>query len=206
MRTHAVNRGASYRTAASRPAVSRRPTKPQTLAPTLVWVTPMPSEPNATCPKCGAPVYFWKNQAGSKVWFDAPGKPWPKHPCLDVPALSWNTRAAVMRARECAEGPVPAARQVEIAGSDGAGCGCLLVVLAVFLFACVINWWRLVIIGRPGDGGVWGTVAATAFAVGILVICERSLTASMRRRALHRSLLLREKAPLTESPGDPTTS
>lgn len=32
---------------------------------------------------CGAAVYFWSNAAGSRVYFDEMGPPWPKHPCTD---------------------------------------------------------------------------------------------------------------------------
>lgn len=39
--------------------------------------------PNATCPVCGAPVFFYQNEFGSKVFFDELGPPWPKHPCTD---------------------------------------------------------------------------------------------------------------------------
>lgn len=39
--------------------------------------------PNSTCPVCGAAVYFYSNTAGSKVYFDELGPPWPKHPCMD---------------------------------------------------------------------------------------------------------------------------
>ena len=42
------------------------------------WVNP-----NATCPVCGQLVYFYQNRAGSRVYFDDLGKPWPKHPCTD---------------------------------------------------------------------------------------------------------------------------
>lgn len=41
------------------------------------------NRPNATCPVCGASVYFYSNSSGSKVYFDALGPPWPKHPCMD---------------------------------------------------------------------------------------------------------------------------
>ena len=34
------------------------------------------------CPICGAPVFFVRHNGGS-VWFDALGKPWPKHACFD---------------------------------------------------------------------------------------------------------------------------
>lgn len=39
--------------------------------------------PNAECPVCGAPVFFYQNEAGSRVFFDEIGPPWPKHPCTD---------------------------------------------------------------------------------------------------------------------------
>lgn len=38
---------------------------------------------NALCPICGADVYFYENEFGSKVFFDELGPPWPKHPCTD---------------------------------------------------------------------------------------------------------------------------
>lgn len=37
--------------------------------------------PNANCPVCGAEVFFYQNEFGSKVYFDELGPPWPKHPC-----------------------------------------------------------------------------------------------------------------------------
>lgn len=39
--------------------------------------------PNADCPVCGAPVFFYQNESGSRVFFDELGPPWPKHPCTD---------------------------------------------------------------------------------------------------------------------------
>jgi hypothetical protein len=42
------------------------------------WISP-----NARCPVCGAAVYFYGNQNGSRVFFDDLGPPWPKHPCTD---------------------------------------------------------------------------------------------------------------------------
>lgn len=39
--------------------------------------------PNAVCPVCGAYVYFYSNDFGSRVYFDEVGPPWPKHPCTD---------------------------------------------------------------------------------------------------------------------------
>ncbi|RUL95185.1 hypothetical protein [Verrucosispora sp. FIM060022] len=42
------------------------------------WISP-----NAHCPVCGASVYFYANEHGSRVFFDELGPPWPKHPCTD---------------------------------------------------------------------------------------------------------------------------
>lgn len=39
---------------------------------------------NASCPVCGALVYFYSNEHGSRVYFDEVGPPWPKHPCTDT--------------------------------------------------------------------------------------------------------------------------
>lgn len=39
--------------------------------------------PNARCPVCKEPVYYYQNAAGSRVFFDELGPPWPKHPCTD---------------------------------------------------------------------------------------------------------------------------
>lgn len=39
--------------------------------------------PNAKCPVCGVPVYFYQSPEGGRVFFDHLGKPWPKHPCTN---------------------------------------------------------------------------------------------------------------------------
>lgn len=39
--------------------------------------------PNAICPVCGAPVFFYQSEYGGRVFFDELGPPWPKHPCTD---------------------------------------------------------------------------------------------------------------------------
>jgi hypothetical protein len=46
--------------------------------------------PNALCPVCGVPVYFYQNRWGSRVFFDELGKPWPKHPCTDLSTTEGN--------------------------------------------------------------------------------------------------------------------
>ncbi len=35
------------------------------------------------CPTCSKSVFFYQNDAGSKVFFDQLGPPWPKHDCLN---------------------------------------------------------------------------------------------------------------------------
>lgn len=47
--------------------------------------------PNASCPVCGASVYFYQSPTGGRVFFDELGPPWPKHPCTD------NSSAPVAR-------------------------------------------------------------------------------------------------------------
>jgi hypothetical protein len=42
------------------------------------------TNPNASCPVCGARVYFYSSPFGGRVFFDELGPPWPKHPCTDT--------------------------------------------------------------------------------------------------------------------------
>jgi hypothetical protein len=37
--------------------------------------------PNALCPVCREPVFFYQSPNGGRVFFDELGPPWPKHPC-----------------------------------------------------------------------------------------------------------------------------
>ncbi|MEZ8632815.1 hypothetical protein [Vibrio lentus] len=51
--------------------------------------------PNATCPKCGASVYYYEHPNGARVFFDSLGPPWPKHPCtttMTVPQSNNNRK------------------------------------------------------------------------------------------------------------------
>ena len=41
--------------------------------------------PNAHCPVCGEPVFFYRSPYNGRVFFDELGPPWPKHPCTDNP-------------------------------------------------------------------------------------------------------------------------
>ena len=56
--------------------------------------------PNAKCPVCGAGVFFYANENGSRVFFDDLGPPWPKHPCTDIPRnYAPRSRLPVRRTR-----------------------------------------------------------------------------------------------------------
>ncbi len=44
--------------------------------------------PNARCPVCGASVYYYQNELGSRVFFDELVPPWPKHPCTDLQSIA----------------------------------------------------------------------------------------------------------------------
>lgn len=39
--------------------------------------------PNASCPVCREPVFFYQSENGGRVFFDDLGPPWPKHRCTD---------------------------------------------------------------------------------------------------------------------------
>lgn len=53
---------------------------------------------NARCPVCNAEVFFYKSPSGGRVYFDALGAPWPKHPC--VSGVSEVPDSTYWRARE----------------------------------------------------------------------------------------------------------
>lgn len=46
--------------------------------------------PNARCPVCGASVFYYQNEHGSRVFFDELGPPWPKHPCTDTQSATYS--------------------------------------------------------------------------------------------------------------------
>lgn len=46
------------------------------------------TNPNAKCPVCGQRVFFYRSPDNGRVFFDALGPPWPKHPCTDAGATS----------------------------------------------------------------------------------------------------------------------
>lgn len=41
------------------------------------------TNPNAKCPVCSQPVFFYRSSDGGAVFFDQLGPPWSKHPCTD---------------------------------------------------------------------------------------------------------------------------
>lgn len=54
--------------------------------PPVPWKYPL-DEPNSRCPVCRQPVWFFRNMRGGCAYFDAVGKPWPLHPCMEA----WKT-------------------------------------------------------------------------------------------------------------------
>ncbi|MEV4414490.1 DUF2510 domain-containing protein [Catellatospora sp. NPDC049609] len=79
----------SYRAVAYVP-VPRAPQPPRSFS--ARWL-----RPNARCPVCGALVFFYANEHGSRVFFDEVGPPWPKHPCTDTAAYRAQSAAGVPR-------------------------------------------------------------------------------------------------------------
>jgi len=57
--------------------------------------------PHATCPVCGQEVFYYQSANGSRVFFDALGPPWPKHPCTDNPSVA--SRVVIKRGKESPE-------------------------------------------------------------------------------------------------------
>lgn len=81
--------------------------------------------PNAICPVCGAQVFFYQNDFGSRVYFDDLGPPWPKHPCTDnepvrTEGLGQRPKVIVSIARRAiGTGPIEADATPDDTGSDG---------------------------------------------------------------------------------------
>ena len=84
--SHSVSRdgGQSYPTSVpSKAPPHPTPPKASPSSNTRPHLSEKWAKPNANCPVCGARVYFYSNEAGSRVYFDEIGPPWPKHPCMD---------------------------------------------------------------------------------------------------------------------------
>ena len=115
---HSVNRSDSYRSSAARRRTSYRPVQTYTppTPPAVKWRR-LPGKPNATCPVCGAPVWFFRNEYGGCAYFDALGRPWPLHPCMNgrvdrhAQRAVEEAKAAYERARARAERKAAAQRR-----------------------------------------------------------------------------------------------
>ena len=102
---HTVNRSGSpsygsFAPYKPSPQVSVRPG--ESLSPITTPTTSLPKSasfmrPNTACPVCGALVYFYANEFGSRVYFDEIGPPWPKHPCTITPPPESNGKASKLR-------------------------------------------------------------------------------------------------------------
>jgi hypothetical protein len=55
--------------------------------------------PNARCPVCNKPIFYYQSEHGGRVFFDELGPPWPKHPCTDrftdipLPILNFDSNS-----------------------------------------------------------------------------------------------------------------
>jgi hypothetical protein len=94
--------------------------------------------PNATCPVCGAAVFYYQNDHGSRVFFDDLGPPWPKHPCTDNP----NLNAKVMSPRPMLRPRGTRIEIVEAASSLGLYAGA-----RYHQSGYAIDWQKIEIIG-----------------------------------------------------------
>ncbi|MFC4017292.1 hypothetical protein ACFOW4_04955 [Micromonospora sp. GCM10011542] len=80
MNTHHVTRSSARSSTSFRQSYAKPSSTAAASSSAAGWISP-----NAICPVCGASVYFYANQHGSRVFFDDLGPPWPKHPCVDNP-------------------------------------------------------------------------------------------------------------------------
>jgi hypothetical protein len=65
------------------------PARPRLALSTVRQVWRSFVNPNARCPVCRAPVFYYQSENGGRVFFDRLGRPWPKHPCTDQSAWRW---------------------------------------------------------------------------------------------------------------------
>lgn len=126
----------------------------------------MPLEPNARCPICGAAVYFWQNSQGSRVYFDALGAPWPKHPCLDLWACAPDERERASWARQATTGALqprvttPAPTEPEIFSGS-----LIFVLIAVFIVTVSLT---SMLGGSPGLSILMGLTSSVTVALLVL--------------------------------------
>ncbi|WP_457189555.1 hypothetical protein [Nocardioides sp. P5_E3] len=131
----------------------------------------LPEWPNASCPLCGAAVWFWRNDAGSKVYFDAVGTPWPKHPCMDFSTAGPTPSPGPPgQGSTTATGNTRAPFSVE----SGPGCGLMMLwLVAVLAVVCVGNYWRLYANGDPNFETPTAPIIGTAVAVALVRAARR---------------------------------
>jgi hypothetical protein len=70
--------------------------------------------PNARCPECKSPVFYYQSENGGRVFFDQLGWPWPKHPCTDRPTWRWPADTGFrLKENEIGESSNPPGWQLE---------------------------------------------------------------------------------------------
>lgn len=76
--------------------------------------------PNAKCPVCREPVFFYANSFGSRVFFDELGPAWTKHPCTDNAKRGNNAELEFIQPKARKRGErMELLENARIAGYDG---------------------------------------------------------------------------------------
>jgi hypothetical protein len=81
--------------------------EPESLSPAMarqIWRSFV--NPNARCPVCRAPVYYYESKNGGRVFFDQLGWPWPKHGCTDRPTWRWPADTGFRLKEEDVQEPI----------------------------------------------------------------------------------------------------
>lgn len=111
--SHNVKRGSGgrYKPLNSRPLYFRD-MQPRVKLPSVdLWARrlglvawPVSSETrNAKCPVCGASVWFFRDRNGGCAYFDALGKPWPKHLCIEFARSELAGQKPMLETRSTAQ-------------------------------------------------------------------------------------------------------
>lgn len=61
--------------------------------------------PNARCPECQCPVFYYQSENGGRVFFDQLGPPWDKHPCTTRRTWRWPADTGFRLKEGDIEGP-----------------------------------------------------------------------------------------------------
>lgn len=166
------------------------------------------TDPNATCPICGAAVYFYESPYGGRIFFDDLGPPWPKHPCTANEASGikgvggswcengWNALSEVF---------IEVSQQDKdlytIRGKDGSSSRQFYFLSKQPIVADVVRYksteqlgaFLLSLLYYDPSTNSWNTVDITAYTSGHITL-EQGKFAN-----LHRILIIKEKKPIDKT-------